>query len=95
MILDSEVLLDLNQKGQTALTLRVMEAIFFGKKLITNNVEVKKLDCFTENNILVIDPENIDLKLIREFLDKDFQPYTHDVLMKYDYGSWIKQFSNE
>lgn len=95
MILDSEVLLDLNQKGQTALTLRGMEAIFFGKKLITNNVEVKKLDCFAENNILVIDPENIDIKLIREFLDKDFQPYADDALMKYDYSSWIKQFSNE
>lgn len=30
MILDSEVSLDLNKKGQAALTLRVMEANFFG-----------------------------------------------------------------
>lgn len=92
MILDTEVLLDLNKKGQTALTLRVMEAIFFGKKLITNNLEVKKMDCYTENNILVIDPDNIDVKQIREFLGKEFQRYTHGVLMQYDYSSWVKQF---
>ena len=92
MILDTEIFLDLNQKGQTALTLRVMEAIFFGKKLITNNSEVKKLDCYSENNMLVIDPDNIDIKKIRDFLEKDYQPYEYDTLVQYDYTSWVKQF---
>ena len=92
MILDTEILLDLTQKGQAALTLRVMEAIFFGKKLITNNSEVKKLDCYSENNMLVIDPDNIDIKKMRDFLEKDYQPYKYDTLVQYDYTSWIKQF---
>ena len=32
-----EILLDFNQKGQMAPSMRVMEAVFLGKKLITNN----------------------------------------------------------
>ena len=42
--------------------------------------------------MLVIDPDNIDIKKIRDFLEKDYQPYEYDTLVQYDYTSWVKQF---
>lgn len=91
-ILEHEVLLDLSQRGQTALTLRVMEAIFFQKKLITNNAEVCKFDFYNPNNILVIDPDNIDKLKIVEFIERSFQPYSDEYMSEFDYENWMKMF---
>lgn len=86
------MLLDLSQRGQTALTLRAMEAIFFQRKLITNNAEVCKFDFYNPNNILVIDPDNIDKLKIVEFIEGSFQPYSDEYLSEFDYENWVKMF---
>lgn len=40
--LGSDILVEVNQPGQTGFTLRVLEVLFFDKKLITTNALVKK-----------------------------------------------------
>lgn len=88
------VLLDVNQKGQKALTMRVMEAIYFSKKLITNNEDIVNYDFYQENNIFLL-PQDLGLisaEEIRAFLDKPFVPYPEEILARYDFEHWKKQF---
>lgn len=88
------ILLDIIQPGQKALTMRVMEAIFLSKKLITNNQDIINYDFYTPNNIFVL-PTALDegfVALLQEFIQKPFIPYNEDILNQYDYNNWLKNF---
>lgn len=41
--------------------MRTMEAIFSGKKLISNNARLKEYTFYHPNNIFIVDKDNIDL----------------------------------
>jgi len=87
------VLLDVNQAGQSALTMRVMEAIYLSKKLITGNRQILTYDFYDPDNILVL-PEN-GLPTVEEiqcFLRKPFHPYPAAVLNDYSFEHWLKGF---
>lgn len=92
----SGVLLDINQKGQTALTMRVLESIYFSKKLITNNADIVNYSFYNENNIFLLPRRLSDIapEEIRSFLKKPFVPYCEEVLENYDFEHWKAQFGN-
>ncbi len=48
------ILLDIVQEGQKALTMRVLEAVFLSKKLITDNADVVNYSFYHPNNIFVL-----------------------------------------
>lgn len=91
---DCDILLDFNQKGQQALTMRVMEAIFLSKKLITNNAAIQGYDFYNKNNILLLpeNPEDLTPEAVRAFLEKPFLPYADEVLCYYDFAAWKERF---
>lgn len=88
------VLLDINQPGQRALTMRVMESIYLSKKLITGNRDILNYDFYDPDNIFVL-PENglPTAGEIRSFLRKPFRPYPAAVLDSYSFEHWLEQFS--
>ncbi|MCM1044803.1 MAG: hypothetical protein NC417_04770 [Candidatus Gastranaerophilales bacterium] len=88
------VLLDVNQEGQTALTMRVLESIYFSKKLITNNEDIVHYNFYHENNIFVLPKElsQISTTEIRSFLEKPFLPYSEEILDYYDFEQWKNRF---
>lgn len=93
LVRQSGVLLDINQKGQVALTLRVMEAIYFSKKLITNNQDIVNYDFYHPDNIYVL-PEEIkeaDREALKEFLERPFNPYSGEILNEYDFEHWKEE----
>ena len=56
------------------MSLRYFEAIADGKKLISNNPEVKHMRFYDPRQVLLIrSPEDIS----REFLDAEFTPYPY------------------
>lgn len=88
------ILLDINQRGQTALTMRVLESIYFSKKLITNNKDIISYNFYNENNIFLL-PDKINrttVDQLKVFLKKPFLPYSEEVLNFYDFEHWKKQF---
>lgn len=91
---ECDILLDFNQKGQRALTMRVMEAIFLSKKLITNNAAIQAFDFYSEDNILLLpdDPASLTQDMLRAFLEKPFVPYPQDVIDYYDFHAWKERF---
>lgn len=86
------ILLDINQTGQTALSMRVMEALFYSKKLITSNREIAAYDFYDENNILILDGRMPDPEILRDFIKKPFHPYSGEALYRYSYEHWKEQF---
>lgn len=93
-VMRCSVLLDINQEGQQALTMRVLESIYFSKKLITNNKDIIHYDFYHENNIYILpdDLSEISPKMIRSFLDKSFVPYSDKTLSDYDFEHWKNNF---
>jgi hypothetical protein len=85
----SKCILEIVQKNQYSLTLRVMESIFLQKKLITNNSDIKKYNFYDENNIMILEESNI--KDIEKFLAKPFIPYSTKVVECYSFDSWLER----
>ncbi len=50
----AEVLVDIVQQGQTGWTLRVLEALYFNKKIVTNNVQIINSDFYCAQRFFII-----------------------------------------
>lgn len=85
---ESVAILELVQSTQSGLTWRSLEALFFQKKLITNNKEIKKFDFYNKNNIFIYGEDNIED--LPKFLSSEFVLISQDVLEKYTVGNWMK-----
>ena len=82
--LQADVLVEINQPGQSGFTLRTLEAAFYGKKLITNNHTVRESPLYHPSNVLVLeDGETGAAVRLREFLALPFKAIEQDLLYKY------------
>lgn len=90
----SGILLEIVQPGQTAISMRTVEAMFFSKKLITNNPEIVNYDFYCENNIFLLppNPEDLTSEKIQDFLKKPFVPYPKEILDAYSFEHWLNGF---
>lgn len=90
-IKQSRAILDIVQSGQSGITLRPMEAMFYNKKLITNNIYIKEYDFYNPRNIFILQERNISE--LKEFLDLPIIEIAQEVKNKYRFsGGWLKEF---
>lgn len=87
----SDAVLEIVREGQSGPTLRMMEAMYFQKKLITNNAAVKDEDFYNEDRIFLYTER--PLSELKGFLSSNFVPYEDELLDKYDVKQWIQNFS--
>lgn len=89
----SRAVVDIAGKGQSGMTLRVLEALFFHKKLITTNPYVKEMDFYCPENILVLTertmPQEID-----SFMKTPMTRIPEDIIEQYNFPTWIERFIN-
>lgn len=83
-------ILEVMKDGQAGPTLRMMESIYFQKKLITNNAAVKDEDFYNENRIFLYTER--PLSELKSFLSSDFVPYEDKLIDKFDVSQWAKNF---
>ena len=88
----SQVLLDINRKGQKGLTFRVFESLGLEKKLITTNADIKNYDFYNPNNILIINEKRPNIPL--EFFNNEYEKISDDILKKYTLDSWNNEVLN-
>ena len=89
-ILAAKAVLDLPVSEQSGLTQRPLEAIFLGRKVITDNQNIKNEKIYDERNIFVLSDEN--LGGLSDFVSSPF----HDVdATSYQIDEWIKEFITE
>jgi hypothetical protein len=90
--LDSKVLIDVHHPGQNGLTLRTIEGLAAGCKLITTNSDIKQYPFYNKRNILIIDRKNP--KIPEWFLDQEPVDLTKRLLpLRLD--NWLKELLNE
>ncbi len=79
--------LDLVKEGQVGITVRTLEAVFYKKKVITNNIAVRNTDLYRFGNIYILGKESVTLE---DFLRKPFANYGQCILKKYTAKTWLK-----
>ena len=86
----SRAILDYVSEKQTGLTIRPLEALFFKKKLITNDRLIINRDFYIKENIFVLGEE--DYKDLPTFLQSEFKTIDQDIVNRYDFSNWIERF---
>ncbi|WP_018674741.1 hypothetical protein [Riemerella columbina] len=84
----SMCILDIKFEYHNGLSFRFFEALYYKKKLITNNQSVKGYDFYHPNNIFITDFEN--LEGIEEFMEKPYIDIDQDIVEKYSFVNWYK-----
>ena len=88
IINNSEIILDVNDINQQGLTIRTLETLICGKKMITTNADIKNYDFYNSNNICVVDRENMYIP--QNFLDSTYEPISFEILQKYTDEGWVE-----
>jgi len=83
----SRIVLDIERPIQSGLTIRTLEAIAAGKKLVTTNPHAATSDLYRPENILVIDRNSVVIP--QEFIATPFQPHSRATIEKYSIDSWL------
>ncbi len=84
----SKVILDINHPGQRGLTMRTFEALGAGKKLITTNSSIIFYPFYSNENILVIDRDNIELNY--DFFMSPFKDISSDIYESMSLKGWVE-----
>lgn len=87
----SDILVDIVKEGQEGLTLRALEAFFYGKKIITNNDSIKKIKLYNPSRILILDSDFTSERLY-SFINSNFLPYSKEELKEFSFYRWINRF---
>lgn len=90
---NSKAIIDVVSKNQTGLTLRPLEAIFFRKKLITNDFEITNRDFYSKENIFILEKD--DINNLPGFLESPYKDIPNSILLKYDFDLWLSRFLNK
>ena len=85
----ADILVDLYEYPDAGLSLRPMEALFFGKKLITNNTGILDADFYDPANIYVLGKDERKLK---EFVHSPVVPVDPEIRDRYLLSNWLKRF---
>lgn len=84
----ADILIDLVIGEHTGLSFRTFEALFFKKKLISNNASIVHYDFYHPDNILLWDGK--DDGALQRFLAVPYNTATDDIAAKYHFGNWIR-----
>jgi len=89
-VVQSRAILDIYQAIQTGFSLRVMEHIFFGKKLVTNNAIIRWSEFYHPNNIFLLHKDGI--AGLKDWLDLPFVPIAEEIKEYYRFDNWVERF---
>ena len=82
------VILDLPHAAQSGLTMRAIEAVGLGKKLITTASDVVHYDFFSIDNVQLLRSD--DLRLDRGFICKPPAHYPEAIRHRYSLDAWLE-----
>lgn len=84
---EAEILIDICHPRQSGLTMRTIEALGSGKKLITNNQNIRRYDFFYPENVYVVDGAlGEDFS---DFLRVPYRPPSAEMVARYHIDSWL------
>lgn len=90
IVQSSRCILDITQEGQEGLSLRFMEALFYSKKLITNNRSIVSYDIYRKENIFIIGAD--DYSTLSDFIHGEYTEIPEEIKSRYLYKNWKNRF---
>lgn len=84
----TKCVLDITQIGQVGLTQRFMEALFYNKKILTNNRAVRFYSFYNENKVRFIEDDAKDFSV---FLQNDNPEYDEQTIRWYGPEAWLER----
>ncbi|WP_239326536.1 hypothetical protein [Snodgrassella gandavensis] len=90
----ADILIDIVNPVHNGLSFRVFESLYYQKKLITNNPQIKSYDFYHPDNIFIWRRAE-DLQQIADFLAKPLISINPDIVQKYSFANWIKNILNK
>lgn len=88
-IMQSRCIFDYYENENMGLSLRPLEALYFKKKLITNNVNIVNYDFYNPSSIFLLGQR--DLGELIQFVETPVD-YRNDCSQYYAFGNWYKRF---
>lgn len=67
-----------------------MEALFYNKKLITNNTDIRRYDFYNPKNIFIFGEDS--LEGIKEFVESPITEVPEQIRQRYDINTWIEHY---
>lgn len=89
MVAESKAVLNVAMPGQTGITMRDLEALLIGVKLITTNLHIKDEDFYNPNNIYILEGNNVEG--LKEFLGKPIIPAPQEIKQRYVFNKFIEE----
>ena len=89
----SRAVLDIQYPKNSGLTMRTLETLGIQRKIITTNADIKNYDFYNENNVLVIDRDDPQLK--HELFETEFEPTPREIYDKYSLESWMRTVTQD
>ncbi len=86
----SKCLLEILQGTQSGPTMRSLEALFHGCKLITSNALIVDCDFYHPSRVFIVGRDRPDD--LRTFLATPLEPASAELLRKHELRSWLRQF---
>lgn len=86
-MLNSRAQLDYLQQGQSGISLRTLECMHYGVKLVTNNPEIERYDIYHPDNVFLL--EKRPLEELASFLCVPFVLLAPEVWEQYTIEYWI------
>lgn len=85
----SRVIVDIERAVQSGYTIRTLEMLAAGKKLITTNPEVARADFYDPQNVLVVDRKLPQVPLA--FLSSPYAPPPPNIVKRYSLDHWLDE----
>lgn len=93
LIMQSKCIIDIPKEEQNGITWRVLEALFYSKKLITTDTNVRNYDFYNRNNIFIWGED--DVEGIVDFVNSEYKIVDDEIKKKYLFEEWVKRFDIE
>lgn len=92
IFIKSKVILDFILPANSGQSMRATEALFYSKKLLTNNPLILKYDFYHKDNIFILGYD--DLSRLDEFIMTPFNHSVDKYKENYTFEAWLKRFKN-
>lgn len=89
-IVKCKAILDCFVSENAGPTIRPMEALFFEKKLITDDLKIINADYYCPNNVFVLGYD--DEKKLNEFVNSPYKKLKSQIVERYTMQAWLARF---
>ena len=87
---DSGAILEVVQEGQSGISMRTMESLFYEKKLVTTNRSVKEYEFYNPKNMFILGEDS--LEKLPQFLESEYEQVPKEIVGQYDLKQWVSRF---